>query len=39
MEDNFKIGTWNLCLGLANKKDMVSQIIQLAKPQPNLIQT
>ena len=24
MESNLKIGTWNLCLGLANKKDIVT---------------
>ena len=31
MEDhtnnNLKLATWNLCLGLANKKEMVSQKI------------
>ena len=27
MEDNIKIGTWNLCLGLANKKEIVSKMI------------
>ena len=30
MEDtnNIKVATWNLCLGLANKKELVSQIIK-----------
>ena len=27
MEKKIKIGTWNVCLGLANKKDLVSKII------------
>ena len=27
MENKFKIGTWNVCLGLANQKDMISEII------------
>ena len=27
MEDNIKIGTRNLCLGLANKKEIVSKMI------------
>ena len=27
MEDTIKIASWNLCLGLANKKDYVSQMI------------
>ena len=27
MENSFKLGTWNLCLGLANKKDLVSETI------------
>ena len=26
-KENITIATWNLCLGLANKKDMVTQII------------
>ena len=31
MQDNLKIATWNLCLGLANKKDYVSGIIRNSK--------
>ena len=27
MNDNFKIASWNVCLGLANKKDVVSKMI------------
>ena len=27
MEVNFKIASWNLCLGLANKKDYVEKIM------------
>ena len=26
-QNDFKIATWNLCLGLANKKDLVSKTI------------
>ena len=25
---SLKIGTWNLCLGLANKKDMITEILK-----------
>ena len=28
MENNLKIGTWNLCLGLANKKDTVTDYLK-----------
>ena len=28
MEDKFTIVSWNLCLGLANKKDYVSEMIK-----------
>ena len=27
MENKIKLATWNICLGLANKKDLVSSII------------
>ena len=27
MENQFKIASWNLCLGLSNKKDIVFQMI------------
>ena len=27
-KQNLKIGTWNLCLGLRNKKDCVSKMIR-----------
>ena len=28
MESQIKIGTWNLCLGLANKKDIVTRYLK-----------
>ena len=31
MENSIKLATWNLCLGLRNKKDCVSQIIKANK--------
>ena len=27
MDNNIKIATWNLCLGLANKRDSVTRIL------------
>ena len=27
--NNLKIATWNLCLGLANKKDLVTKYLDL----------
>ena len=29
MENNLKIATWNLCLGLASKKDLVTKYLEL----------
>ena len=28
MENNLKIATWNLCLGLATKKDIVTEYLK-----------
>ena len=28
MQNNFKISTWNLCLGLPNKKDMITDSLK-----------
>ena len=29
MTNNYKLGTWNLCLGLSNKKDIVTSYLKL----------
>ena len=29
MENNLNIGTWNLCLGLANKRDAVTEYLKM----------
>ena len=30
MTSNLKIGTWNLCLGLPNKKDIVADYLKMS---------
>ena len=31
MDSSLKIGTWNLCLGLPNKKDIVTDYLKMNK--------
>ena len=30
-KNNFKIATWNVCLGIANKKDIVTETLKQEK--------